>query len=122
MGLFGFGGPSEQDILMETSLAFYRELKKNNDCKEAFKKLKEEMEKIMELHCSDVLSTGWMQHGSELYRELSSDPKEMKNRFKITEYVMESVYYIKKNKYSNNPQKMSSLNNMISEYFDSYFK
>lgn len=122
MGLFGLGGPSEHDILMETSLAFSRELKKSNDCKEAFNKLKNEMEKIMELHCSNVLSTGWLQHGSELYRDLSSDPKEMKNKFKITEYVMESVYYIKQNKYSNNPQKMSTLNNMIAEYFDSYFK
>ena len=122
MGLFGFGEPSEHDILMETSLAFSKELEKSNDCKKAFKKLKGEMEKFMESNCPDILEYGWLSHGSALNRELSSDPHDRNNASKIQIYVMESIYHIKKSKYGNNPQKMSSLVNMISEYFDSYFK
>jgi hypothetical protein len=119
MGLFGFGGPSEQDILMETSLAFSREIKKSKDCKKAFLKLREEIEKFMSEHCPDTLESGWHTKGDTMHDSLTSDPKDKDQRTDIKIYLMESIYYIKESKYRGNADKLPSLNDMISEYFDS---
>ena len=119
MGLFSFGGPSEDDILMEASLAFSSEIKKSKDCKKAFLKLKVEIEKFMSEHCPDVLKSGWHKGGEQLHDKLTSDPKDKQNQYKIFAYVQESIYHIKSSKYSGNPGKVVLLGDMINKYFDS---